>query len=108
MKATWNPKGINLKRVTKVNLEVGKSEQIPEEHTLVASAWHGRFALDAENGPNLSCGQSMSILICGQWIDGLVQHDFVYVTQRGPASGYFLECPDGTCIGLCAGMRVRA
>lgn len=83
------------------------SQEERQEHTLVASNFPGRFALDREDGENVSCGLGLEVLICGQWIAGLVEHEFVYITQKGQASGYFLECSDGTWIGLVTGMKVR-
>lgn len=88
-------------------------------HVLVASSNSGRFALDDADGQDLTCGNRVSILLGGQWIDGRVEHDtqlypqgrsFEEVMRKTPlryTGGYFFVASDGNICGLCVGMRVR-
>lgn len=89
-------------------------------HRLVASTNSGRFALDQENGRDLTCGDRVSILLGGQWIEGRVEHDqrlypqspqtFEEAMRQTPtqfAGGYYFVAEDGNICGLCIEMRVR-
>jgi hypothetical protein len=86
---------------------------------LVASSNSGRFALDREDGYDLTCGQGLSVLLGGQWVDGCVEYTgglypvtrtFEEVMREAPCrftGGYIFEACDGNKCGLCVGMRVR-
>jgi len=86
---------------------------------LVASSNSGRFALDEGDGPDLSCGVGVSLLLGGQWIDGCVEYEnrlypvgqtFEQVMRGAPLQyrgGYCFVSSDGNICGLCIGMQVR-
>lgn len=90
-----------------------------EVSDLVLSTNSGRLALGEADGYDLTCGQAVSILLGGQWIDGCVEHmhglysqerTFEQVMRNMPLSilgGYFFVASDGNVCGLCVGMRVR-
>lgn len=88
-------------------------------HRLVASTNSGRLALDHANGHDLTCGEGITILLGGQWIEGRVEHDrrlypqsqsFEQATRQTPtqfADGYYFIAEGGGICGLCVGARVR-
>jgi hypothetical protein len=86
---------------------------------LVASSNSGRFALNEAEGFDLTCGQVISVLLGGQWVDGCVEHThglypqertFEEIMRKTPLrylGGYFFVAHDGNICGLCVGMQVR-
>lgn len=89
-----------------------------EIHTLVRSSTSGKYALDEADGPDISAGTRLYILLNGQWIPGQVEYARRLYVNMGPQfwgdkphlpeqiDGYYLETGNGIC-GLCVGMRVR-
>lgn len=82
------------------------------EGELVASSLtRGRYQV-GEDGPELTRGDILEVLLGGQWLAGSVEHaTFLYaadywVYQRSLRGYYFIADAGGIC-GLCVGMRVR-
>ena len=81
-------------------------------YTLVPSTNRGRYALstlDGLEGPDLTSGQPVSLLLGGYWIDGRIEYgSLLYVLQRTRQleSGYYFLALSGTICGLCTGMSV--
>lgn len=88
-------------------------EENEKIYTLVASTNSGRYALDdPEHGQDLTSGTNLSILVGGQWIDGVVEHNgMAYALSYGggnrPRAGYVFYATDGSVVGLCVGMRCK-
>jgi hypothetical protein len=79
-------------------------------HTLVASRNRGRYALDEPDGLDLTAGAAVAVWLGGQWIAGQIEHaGRLYAVERTGQSerGYYFLAADGSCCGLCSGMRVR-
>lgn len=79
-------------------------------HRLVASSNRGRYALDEPDGPDLTAGDAIAISLGGHWIAGYVEHaGYLYTLEQSgqAARGYYFCAPDGSCCGLCTGMRIR-
>lgn len=88
--------------------EIIVSTQDVQEHMLIASNYHGRYALDTPDGRDITTGQRLEIRIGGQWVSGSVQHaSCVSVSQGGVRASYYFESDTGECVGLCVGMIVR-
>jgi hypothetical protein len=80
--------------------------------TLVISSNGGRYALDNPEGPDISSGNSLAIMIGGQWIEGRVEYSRKRYTNEQSSEpraiqGYYFISDDGGICGLCAGMEVR-
>jgi Domain of unknown function (DUF5348) len=82
--------------------------------TLVASSTKGRYALnDPETGHDLTSGESIAILLGGQWNPGHIEHgrgryaSAHLVSQHILPGYYFIARSDGAVCGLCTGMQVR-
>lgn len=102
---------------------VGEIESSEGYQTLFASSnTRGRFALDSEDGPELTSGQALDIYLNGKWIPGRVEHMtacypgqsltrlFQPDSELGPRviHGYYFIAPnDLGIVGLCIGMKVR-
>jgi hypothetical protein len=86
---------------------------MPEDddiHALVASSNRGRYALDESGGSDLTAGDTIAIYLGGQWIEGHIEHaGHLYAREYRdqPERGYYFCATDGSCCGLCTGMRVR-
>jgi len=81
-------------------------------YTLVPSSNSGRYALDdPERGRDITSGDSLAVLLSGQWIQGSIACAAnLYVLESAPQrvySGYYFLDHDGNICGLCAGMKVR-
>jgi hypothetical protein len=81
-------------------------------YILVPSSNSGRYALDdPERGRDVASGDSLAVLLSGQWIQGSIAHAAnLYVIESAPQrvySGYYFIDNDGNICGLCAGMKVR-
>ncbi len=79
-------------------------------HRLVASSNRGRYALDEPDGPDLTAGEAVAVWLGDHWTLGQVEHaGRLYAVERtGQAErGYYFLAADGSCCGLCTGMRVR-
>jgi uncharacterized protein DUF5348 len=81
-------------------------------YTLVPSSNSGRYALDdPEHGRNVMRGDSLALLLNGQWIEGSIEHAAnLYAIESAPRpiySGFYFIDNDGNICGLCAGMKVR-
>ncbi|MGB8343496.1 MAG: hypothetical protein WCD86_01365 [Ktedonobacteraceae bacterium] len=106
-------------------------------HRLVASTNRGRYALDDPNGPDLTAGDRIAILLGGQWTAGHLERSTRYedstpglyqIADWGKTGrtcrpqdevraslaqphdvygGYYFIAADGTLCGLCTGMQVR-
>lgn len=59
----------------------------------------GHFALGSPDGNPLFPGDSLTVLLAGHRITGVIQSS---------SQGDYLQLPDGSCCGLCACMRVVA
>lgn len=83
------------------------------EGILASSPNKGRYILDdPEPRYELTSGMRIAILLGGHWIEGEVGiAPFLYASDLWVMPrmlrGYYLIATDGTCCGLCAGMRVR-
>jgi hypothetical protein len=78
-----------------------------EMHLLVCSTTRGRYALDRPDGPDVTAGSRMAVLLGGVWIDGTVEHGRVYSGEGGIERGYYFIADSGERCGLCAGMNVQ-
>lgn len=82
-------------------------------YTLVPSSHRGRYALSDPEGPNISSGMPLVILVGGHWIEGRAQHsnhpeaDGLIISLHGSQPGYYFVADDGSVCGLCVGMSVR-
>ncbi len=81
-------------------------------YTLVPSSNSGRYVLDdPEHGRDVTSGDSIAILLSGQWIQGNIEHAAnLYAIESAPRrvySGFYFVDNDGNICGLCAGMKVR-
>jgi len=79
-------------------------------HTLVPSTNRGRYALDDPNGPDLTSGDAVAILLGGTWTLGSVEHaSHLYASESTGQTerGYSFRAADSSVCGLCTGMRVR-
>lgn len=79
-------------------------------HMLVASSNRGRYALDERDGPDLTAGDVIAISLGGCWIEGHIEHSshlYVFEQSSQTERGYYFCASDGSCCGLCTGMRMR-
>ncbi len=84
-------------------------------HTLVASSNPGRYALDEQNGSDITTGQPLAIWLAGYWTPGRVEHStypdaagcYALTGMAQVRIGYYFMAHDGTVCGLCTGMQVR-
>jgi hypothetical protein len=82
-------------------------------YMLVASSTRGRYALDdPETGHDLTSGESITIRLGGQWIEGHIEHSrqryaSSHVVAQPTLPGYYFIARDGAVCGLCTGMQVR-
>jgi hypothetical protein len=81
-------------------------------YTLVPSRTSDRYALDdPRSGRTVASGDSLALLLNGQWIEGSVVHAAnLHTMAQAPQrvySGYYFIDSDGNMHGLCAGMNVR-
>lgn len=60
---------------------------------------------------NVTSGDSLALLLNGQWIEGSIVHAAnlytIEQTPQGVYSGYYFIDSGGNMHGLCAGMKVR-
>ncbi len=84
-------------------------------YTLVASRHPGRYALDEQDGSNVTTGQPLVMFLGGHWIEGRVEHS-TYPDAEGCYAltgmaqvriGYYFIAKGGQVCGLCTGMLVR-
>ena len=89
-------------------------------YTLVASRHPGRYALDEQDGSDVTTGQPLAILLGGRWTRGRIEHS-TYPSQKYPDAagcyaltgieqvriGYYFVATGGQVCGLCTGMLVR-
>jgi len=79
--------------------------------TLVPSTNRGRYALDdLQTGHDLTSGESLALLLGGQWIPGRVEHgSSLYASERSGhmEKGYYFIDSNGQMCGLCTGMIIR-
>lgn len=84
-------------------------------YTLVPSRHPGRYALDEQDGGDVTTGQPLAMLLGGRWIEGRVEHS-TYPDAEGCYAltgmaqiriGYYFVASDGQVCGLCTGMLVR-
>jgi Domain of unknown function (DUF5348) len=79
--------------------------------TLVPSTNRGDSALDdPETGHDLTSGESLALLLGGQWIPGRVEHgSSLYASEWSDQleKGYYFIDSNGQRWGLCTGMKVR-
>lgn len=79
--------------------------------TLVPSTNRGGTALDdPQTGHDLTSGESLALLLGGQWIPGRVEHgSSLYASERSGhmEKGYSFTDSNGQRCGLCTGMKVR-
>jgi len=89
-------------------------------YTLVPSRNRGRYALDEQDGGDLTTGQPIAMLLGGRWIEGRVEHSN-YPSQQYPDAvgcyaltgmaqvriGYYFVATGGLVCGLCTGMLIR-
>lgn len=78
-----------------------------EVFVLTCSTTRGRYALDLPDGPDVTAGSRMAVLLGGVWIAGTVEHGRVYSGERDIEQGYYFIADSGERCGLCAGMHVR-
>ncbi len=111
---SWDPEILELER------EIREGELMAnDEHTLVASSNSGRYALDSEDGPDITSGLALAIKLGDQWISGRVEYAHeMYVNMGMQSLGepprlprvidgyYFISHERGVC-GLCVGMIVK-
>jgi hypothetical protein len=81
-------------------------------YTLVPSRKSDRYALDDPRyGRTVTSGDSLALLLNGQWIEGSIVHAAnLYTIEQAPQrvySGYYFIDSGGNMHGLCAGMKVR-
>ena len=81
-------------------------------YTLVPSRNSGRYAFDdPEQGRDVTSGDSLAILLNGQWIEGSTARAAdLYAIERAPQrvySGIYFIDSSGNMCGLCSGMKVR-
>ena len=88
-------------------------------YTLVASRNPGRYALDEQDGSDVTTGQPLAILLGGRWIEGRVEHSNYSHTYSEAAGcyaptgmaqvriGYYFVAKGGLVCGLCTGIQVR-
>ena len=93
-------------------------------YTVVISTSVGQYACgDSHNGPNITSGQGLAILLDGIWVEGTVRHSRVtakslmsawglYTSEQMQSTlpvvgGYYVVSHGGNVCGLCAGMRVQ-
>ncbi len=69
------------------------------ETTMVYPTGWGRYALNSPDGPVLHPGRSLTIMIAGHQITGIL---------RAGSLGDYLQLENGDRCGLCACMRVVA
>jgi hypothetical protein len=79
-----------------------------EVSMLACSTTRGRYALDRPDGPDLTAGFRMAVLLGGIWVAGTVEHGRVYSGEGGIERGYYFIADGGERCGLCVGMHVRA
>lgn len=96
------------------------NEEEARVYTLVPSRNRGRYALDEQNGGDLTNGQPIAMLLGGRWTTGRVEHS-AYPSQKYPEGpgcyaltgvegvkiGYYFAAKGGLVCGLCTGMLVR-
>lgn len=79
--------------------------------TLVPSTNRGGSALDdPQTGLERDLGESLAILLGGQWIPGRVEHgSSLYASEWSGQmeQGYYFIDSNGQICGLCTGMNVR-
>ncbi len=81
-------------------------------YTLVSSRNSDRYALDEPRyGCNVTSGDSLTLLLNGQWIQGSIVHAAnLYTIEQAPQrvySGYYYIDSGDNMHGLCIGMKVR-
>jgi hypothetical protein len=81
-------------------------------YTLVPSRTSDRYALDdPRDGRTVTSGDSLALLLNGQWREGSSVHAAnLYTIEQAPQrvySGYYFIDSDGNMHGLCTGMKVR-
>jgi hypothetical protein len=81
-------------------------------YTLVPSRTSDRYALDdPQSGRTMEIGDSLALLLNGQWIEGSIVHAAnLYTIEQPPHrvySGYYFIDNGGNMHALCAGMKVR-
>jgi hypothetical protein len=81
-------------------------------YTLVLSRNGDGYALDdPQYGRNVTSGDSLALLLNGQWIQGSIVHAAnLYTIEQTPRrvyNGYYFIDSGGNMHGLCAGMKVR-
>ncbi len=81
-------------------------------YTLVPSRTSDYYALDdPRSGRTVTSGDSLTLLLKGQWIEGSVVHaENLYTMEQAPQrvySGYYFMDSGGNMHGLCTGMKVR-
>jgi hypothetical protein len=89
-------------------------------YTLVASSNRGRYALDEQDGGDLTTGQPIAMLLGGRWIEGRIEHSnypsqkypdmpgcYAPTGMEGVRIGYYFVAKGGMVCGLCTGMLVR-
>jgi Domain of unknown function (DUF5348) len=81
-------------------------------YTLVPARKSDRYALDdPQYGCNVTSGDSLALLLNGQWREGSIVHAAnLYTIEQAPQrvySGYYFVDDGGNMHGLCTGMKVR-
>jgi len=88
-------------------------------YTLVASRNPGRYALDEQDGSDVTTGQPLAILLGGYWTLGRIEHSNAPLPQYPDVGcyaitgmpqvriGYYFVARGGSVCGLCTGMHVR-
>jgi hypothetical protein len=80
-------------------------------YTLVPSRTSGYALDDPRYGRNVTSGDSLALLLNGQWIEGSIVHAAnLYTIAEAPQrvySGYSFIDSGGNMHGLCTGMKVR-
>ena len=81
-------------------------------YTLVSSRNSDHYALDdSRYGRKVTIGDTLALLLNGQWIEGSIVHAAnLYTIEQAPQrvySGYYFIESGGSMHGLCSGMKVR-